>query len=102
MDWTSQYPHYVSEESEMDESGTGADGEDDESVSFTLPARSKRLTQDVEIADVGCGFGGLLVGLAPLFPDKLILGTSDPRGWLVSSGSFSPSPLYSSRIRIGC
>ncbi|KAG6333324.1 hypothetical protein ID866_5757, partial [Astraeus odoratus] len=27
-----------------------------------------------EFADVGCGFGGLLVQLAPLFPDKLILG----------------------------
>jgi tRNA (guanine-N7-)-methyltransferase len=27
-------------------------------------------------ADVGCGFGGLLVALAPLFPDELILGAS--------------------------
>ncbi|KAI0029748.1 guanine-N-7 methyltransferase [Vararia minispora EC-137] len=26
------------------------------------------------LADVGCGFGGLLVALAPLFPDELILG----------------------------
>jgi tRNA (guanine-N7-)-methyltransferase len=24
--------------------------------------------------DVGCGYGGLLFGLAPLFPDRLILG----------------------------
>mmetsp|Transcript_10509 Transcript_10509/g.29899 ORF Transcript_10509/g.29899 Transcript_10509/m.29899 type:complete len:257 (+) Transcript_10509:69-839(+) len=28
----------------------------------------------VRIADVGCGFGGLLLGLSPLFPDKLIVG----------------------------
>lgn len=28
----------------------------------------------VEIADIGCGFGGLLVALAPHFPDSLILG----------------------------
>lgn len=28
----------------------------------------------VTIADVGCGFGGLLVDLAPLFPQELILG----------------------------
>lgn len=28
----------------------------------------------VRIADVGCGFGGLVVRLAPLFPDKLIVG----------------------------
>lgn len=29
-----------------------------------------------EFADIGCGFGGLLIALAPLFPDKLMLGTS--------------------------
>jgi len=28
----------------------------------------------VRIADVGCGFGGLLENLSPLFPNKLILG----------------------------
>ncbi|TFK28202.1 putative methyltransferase [Coprinopsis marcescibilis] len=27
-----------------------------------------------EFADVGCGFGGLLIALAPLFPDTLLLG----------------------------
>ena len=30
--------------------------------------------QKVTIADVGCGFGGLLFALSPLFPDTLILG----------------------------
>ncbi len=25
-------------------------------------------------ADVGCGFGGLLIALAPLYPDTLMLG----------------------------
>ena len=28
----------------------------------------------VEIADVGCGFGGLLVALAQVYPDTLLLG----------------------------
>ncbi|XP_072521892.1 tRNA (guanine-N(7)-)-methyltransferase [Salminus brasiliensis] len=28
----------------------------------------------VEFADIGCGYGGLLVELSPLFPDQLILG----------------------------
>ncbi|KIM22224.1 hypothetical protein M408DRAFT_333003 [Serendipita vermifera MAFF 305830] len=28
----------------------------------------------VEAADIGCGFGGLLIALAPLMPDTLILG----------------------------
>lgn len=27
-----------------------------------------------EFADIGCGFGGLLISLAPLFPDTLMLG----------------------------
>lgn len=27
-----------------------------------------------EFADVGCGFGGLLITLAPMFPDTLMLG----------------------------
>ena len=26
------------------------------------------------VVDIGCGFGGLLFGLAPVLPDKLILG----------------------------
>ncbi|KAJ3227621.1 tRNA (guanine-N(7)-)-methyltransferase (tRNA(m7G46)-methyltransferase) [Clydaea vesicula] len=28
----------------------------------------------VEFADIGCGYGGLLMALSPLFPDKLMLG----------------------------
>jgi tRNA (guanine-N7-)-methyltransferase len=28
------------------------------------------------VADIGCGFGGLLFALAPIMPDKLLLGTS--------------------------
>lgn len=28
----------------------------------------------VEFADIGCGYGGLLITLSPMFPDKLMLG----------------------------
>lgn len=28
----------------------------------------------VEFADIGCGYGGLLVTLSPMFPNKLMLG----------------------------
>lgn len=34
----------------------------------------RKLTKDVEVADIGCGFGGLLVALAPTMPDTLLLG----------------------------
>ncbi|XP_029358572.1 tRNA (guanine-N(7)-)-methyltransferase [Echeneis naucrates] len=35
---------------------------------------SEKETPRVEFADIGCGYGGLLVELSPLFPDKLMLG----------------------------
>jgi tRNA (guanine-N7-)-methyltransferase len=33
-----------------------------------------KLTEEVEVADIGCGFGGLLFALAPKMPETLILG----------------------------
>ncbi|KAG7868360.1 hypothetical protein KL918_002018 [Ogataea parapolymorpha] len=52
MDWSKYYPGFVDSE-------TG------------------KLDRQVEIADIGCGFGGLLVDLAPHFPDSLILAVED-------------------------
>ena len=43
----------------------------DWAVHYPNIEESKRV---VEFADVGCGYGGLLVSLSPLFPDKLMLG----------------------------
>lgn len=61
MDWTSHYPSFKKTETE---SSTSAGNK---SVG--------NLTKDVEIADIGCGFGGLLVALAPKLPESLILGS---------------------------
>lgn len=33
-----------------------------------------------EFADIGCGFGGLLVALSPLFPESLMLGKNQHMG----------------------
>lgn len=63
MDWTTYYPAFRKPETE------------DASTS-TEPKVVGSLTKDVEIADIGCGFGGLLVALAPKLPDSLILGIS--------------------------
>lgn len=49
MDWSKLYPFYYDES-------------------------SKKMTKDVTIADIGCGYGGLMIDLSPEFPDKLILG----------------------------
>ncbi|XP_053083266.1 tRNA (guanine-N(7)-)-methyltransferase isoform X2 [Pangasianodon hypophthalmus] len=55
MDWSPLYPEFFSSDGEQMETEGG---------------RSTR----VEFADIGCGYGGLLVELSPLFPDQLILG----------------------------
>ncbi|XP_076371299.1 tRNA (guanine-N(7)-)-methyltransferase isoform X2 [Tachypleus tridentatus] len=47
MDWSSYYP------------------------AFCSPTEKKK---KVEFADIGCGYGGLLVALSPLFPQTLMLG----------------------------
>lgn len=51
MDWSAHYPDY-----------------------FDAADPSNNKGKKVEFADVGCGFGGLLIALAPLFPDTLMLG----------------------------
>jgi len=48
---------------------------DDIDWSTHYPA-SVHAGKKVEAADIGCGFGGLLIALAPLMPDTLILGRS--------------------------
>lgn len=58
MDWVSHYPAFAMKKERAEGEGGGSRG----------------LTQDVEIADIGCGFGGLLVALAPRFPKTLMLG----------------------------
>ena len=49
MDWEKLYPAFVDET-------TG------------------KLSKEVTIADIGCGFGGLMIDLSPAFPQELILG----------------------------
>ena len=56
MDWSPHYPASV------DKSHADIEG------------RPRPLTKQVTVADIGCGFGGLLIALSPLLPDELILG----------------------------
>jgi tRNA (guanine-N7-)-methyltransferase len=57
MDWTPHFPAFV-----------------DSDYTKTTLTGARRLVKDVEVADIGCGFGGLLVGLAPLMPETLMIG----------------------------
>ncbi|KAK2760832.1 tRNA (guanine-N(7)-)-methyltransferase (tRNA(m7G46)-methyltransferase) [Arachnomyces sp. PD_36] len=57
MDWSTHFPAFV----------------DPDPTKLTLTG-ARRLTKDVEIADIGCGFGGLLIALSPLLPETLMVG----------------------------
>ena len=76
MDWASLYPAYAVKTATEQENPTNPNashaGDEKEHNS------GKAITKDVEIADIGCGFGGLLFALATRFPDTLSLGTSFP------------------------
>ncbi|XP_038642504.1 tRNA (guanine-N(7)-)-methyltransferase isoform X2 [Scyliorhinus canicula] len=62
MDWSQYYPEYFKPRSN--------DHHDDEKDLID----EKKLKFQVEFADIGCGYGGLLVELSALFPNSLILG----------------------------
>ena len=83
MDWSPYFPHFVepsttgaNREVEAEQQDPSADlqaiATSEESATNTGDIR--RLTKDVEVADIGCGFGGLLVALAPKLPNTLMLG----------------------------
>jgi tRNA G46 methylase TrmB len=63
MDWSPYYPAFVSK-------NTSQDSRPSAQTSSNVP----QLDRQVEIADIGCGYGGLLFALAPKFPNTLILG----------------------------
>jgi tRNA (guanine-N7-)-methyltransferase len=45
-----------------------------EAMNWTIHYPNIKSEQKVVFADIGCGYGGLLMALAPLFPEKLMLG----------------------------
>lgn len=70
MNWSTLYPGFVAEDSEHDTANSNSNTSD----ALAIRHAQKPLTKDVEVIDIGCGFGGLLVALAPLLPEQLILG----------------------------
>jgi tRNA (guanine-N7-)-methyltransferase len=73
MDWSKYYPAYAVKPTK--EQGKGQETiNESHDQGFTSASSTKAITQPVEIADIGCGFGGLLFALAPKFPDTLLLG----------------------------
>jgi len=64
MDWSVHYPAFAQQ--------TRQDRVPAQEV--VNSATGRQLTQQVEVADIGCGFGGLLFALAPKMPNTLIMG----------------------------
>ncbi|KAI4637054.1 tRNA (guanine-N(7)-)-methyltransferase (tRNA(m7G46)-methyltransferase) [Alternaria ventricosa] len=70
MDWASLYPLYAKQPKKETEEGQN----ESHDMSIEEQREANAISKNVEIADIGCGFGGLLFALAPKFPDTLILG----------------------------
>jgi tRNA G46 methylase TrmB len=71
MDWSGLFPAFVQPKASGQDSGSGLEAP----VPTVVP---RRLVKDVEVADIGCGFGGLLMALSPIMPETLILGIVTP------------------------
>ncbi|KAF2869708.1 putative methyltransferase-domain-containing protein [Massariosphaeria phaeospora] len=71
MDWASLYPAHAVEKTGE---GAGDDESHDRDRDDGEKEKGKTITKPVEIADIGCGFGGLLFALAPKLPETLIVG----------------------------
>lgn len=69
MDWSTYFPAFVAD---ADPIALPPSAESSPSNTINLPSR--KLTKEIEVVDIGCGFGGLLVALAPALPDTLLLG----------------------------
>lgn len=61
MDWSKNFPQHFAPK----------DGD-----AVVEGAVTKDSGKKVEFADIGCGYGGLLVALSTVFPDTLMLGKS--------------------------
>ncbi|KAF6832588.1 hypothetical protein CMUS01_06874 [Colletotrichum musicola] len=72
MDWTPYYPAFVAEDDTHQKNSIVPPTSSVEET--TAVTEQRRLRKHVEVVDIGCGFGGLLVALAPTMPDTLALG----------------------------
>lgn len=60
MDWSKNYPkHFAPKDTE---------------AAATAGAVTQDSGKKIEFADIGCGYGGLLVALATVYPETLMLG----------------------------
>ncbi|KAJ2789975.1 tRNA (guanine-N(7)-)-methyltransferase (tRNA(m7G46)-methyltransferase) [Coemansia helicoidea] len=82
QDWSTHYPAYFRPLSGPDDEAKRAASEEDGDPAAAEAKRGPGAAghdgsegaAKVEFADIGCGYGGLLVALAPLYPNTLMVG----------------------------
>lgn len=97
MDWSSHFPAYVvpnDDENDDDKKIPPVAAAEKGAGNENAPAQAKSLIKPVTVADIGCGFGGLLIALSPLLPDDLILGSvfSFPPLFVINRTPSTPTP----------
>ncbi|KAH7027891.1 putative intermediate filament protein MDM1 [Microdochium trichocladiopsis] len=70
MDWSPHFPAYVAKH----DTASSTEPRSDDSVGLLAQPQHPTLTRDVDIVDIGCGFGGLIVALSPALPGNLMIG----------------------------
>ncbi|KXJ86311.1 putative methyltransferase-domain-containing protein [Microdochium bolleyi] len=70
MDWSPYFPAFVAKPDE----GNTTETSRNDPTSLPRDPKNQTLTKDVDIVDIGCGFGGLIVALSPALPDNLMIG----------------------------
>ncbi|BBN02144.1 tRNA (guanine-N7-)-methyltransferase [Marchantia polymorpha subsp. ruderalis] len=79
-DWKEHFPAFFKDNASEVESGKPANDEaksevrSSESGAVVPSFPAEKSVPKVRFADIGCGFGGLLVKLSVLYPDKLMVG----------------------------
>ncbi|CAG8473422.1 12773_t:CDS:2 [Ambispora gerdemannii] len=83
IDWSSHYPAFFTSQTTEESTSLLSSTREDTKQSLSISTKSSNLLIDesliksqrkVEFADLGCGYGGLLVALSTLYPDTLLLG----------------------------
>lgn len=85
MNWSDHYPAFV------------RDSRDNGAGIRASRQNLGLLRKDVEVADIGCGFGGLLFALAPTLPETLILGVFPPQ---TSHQSLNPRLVERAHVHV--